>query len=381
MTAGNAGLDDCLKRLTTWSSDSPALWRRALDSEAEPRNVAPKALVPNQTLWRLAQVCLVFVVFAIVVSISFPSLSRARELSQAALQASEERARQFYRLSELKDKAPATAEMQAVGYLASSGETEDYSVDAGGESHSVDTPLSSSTQPPTAARQIIQKGDLDIAVRDVTAAFHKIRLIVNDALGEYIEESTLSGSGANAAANLTLRVAASRVSDVMNQIRQLGEVRSENLVGQDVTAAVVDLDARLSNERRVEKELLDLLERRKDAPLKEILELRRGISEVRGSIEQMVAQREKFSRLVSLATLLVIVRPADAPTPEQSGAFPHFAIIMGKAWRDGLDGLMDSLAFLVMVMVGGMVIWVLAGIIIIVVWRVSARRVEDSATK
>ena len=51
----------------------------------------------------------------------------------------------------------------------------------------------------------------------------------------------------------------------------------------------------------MEKELLELLEKRGDAPLKEVLELRQALSGVRESIEQMSGQREHLSRLTDRA--------------------------------------------------------------------------------
>ena len=73
--------------------------------------------------------------------------------------------------------------------------------------------------------------------------------------------------------------------------------------------SVVDLDARLRNERRVEQELLELLDSRDESPLEEILKLRGEIAKVRTQIERYTAQQDRLSRLVSLATVLIIIRP------------------------------------------------------------------------
>jgi hypothetical protein len=112
---------------------------------------------------------------------------------------------------------------------------------------------------PPGARHVIQKATIELRTDDVRSAFLKTQHLISVASGEYVENSSLSGSGRDAYASLTLRIAVDRLSDVLNELRQLGEVTSEQLVGEDVTAQVVDLEARLRNEQRVETELLELL--------------------------------------------------------------------------------------------------------------------------
>ncbi len=171
-------------------------------------------------------------------------------------------------------------------------------------------------------------------------------------------------------ASLTLRVAADRLSEVLNQLRQLGEVRAEDSHGEDVTSQVVDLDARLRNERRIETELLELLDRRDGAPLKEILQVRSRINEVRQSIERLTAQQQRLSRLVSLATILVIIRAEDAPQPKPvSDLGKYFSENVGASWKSGLRFLSDTIASLLRVLVGGVIWWVLLTIAILAITR------------
>ena len=136
----------------------------------------------------------------------------------------------------------------------------------------------------TADRHVIRKVTMELTSTDVAATFLKARQLVSEAGGEYIEQSSLAGEGDSTRASLTLRVSASRLSDVLNELRKLGVVVSEEARGEDVTNQVVDLDARLRNERRVEQELLELLESRDDSPLEEILKLRAEIAKELGRV-------------------------------------------------------------------------------------------------
>jgi hypothetical protein len=215
---------------------------------------------------------------------------------------------------------------------------------------------------PDADRHVIRKATIELRTSDVRAAFLKASHLVSEAHGEYVQESSLTGGDQRLEGNLTLRVEADRLSTVLQAIRELGTVRAETAGGEDVTTQVVDLEARLNNEKRVEAELLQLMEKRTDAPLKEVLELRAAIANVRQSIETMTAQRERLSRLVSLATVLVIIRPADAPEPVTPGLWDYFTTAITRAAQRGLEALINTVAGLILVLIGGAVWIILAAI-------------------
>lgn len=135
---------------------------------------------------------------------------------------------------------------------------------------SAQTALPTDDRPADAvARSVIRKSTIELAVPDAREAFAKVQHLLRADLSEFVEASTLTGQDKDARAQLTLRVAATgdRLGEVLNQLRTLGKVESENSTGDDVTAQAVDLDARLRNEKQVETELLRLLESRKDAQL------------------------------------------------------------------------------------------------------------------
>ncbi len=219
---------------------------------------------------------------------------------------------------------------------------------------------------PDADRHVVRKATIELVSDDVPLVFVKCRQLISEAHGEFIEASTLTGSGATARGSLTLRIAVERLSDVLNLLRRLARVHAEETHGEDVTAQVVDLEARLRNERRVEAELLDLLEKRTDAPLKDILEMRRQINLVRESIERLTAQNQQLDRLVSLASVLVIIRPFDAEEQEtELGAY--FSDKLAASWTGGLRLLADTVSGGLRVFVGGLMWWLLLGAIFVTV--------------
>jgi cell division septum initiation protein DivIVA len=232
-----------------------------------------------------------------------------------------------------------------------------------------------------ADRSVIRKATIEIQSKDVRTDFARAGLLVNEGLGEFIESSSLTGEGAATQGTLTLRVTADRLSDVLNQLRALGTVATEKSSGDDVTEQAVDLSARLRNEQKVEDELLKLLESRKGAPLKEILDLREQVAKVRERIEQMTAQQERLGRSVSLATILVILRPdvappADAEQSKHESALDYFGARLTVAWRAGTRSLADSAAGFVQGLLGGLVWWTLLAVAAIagIRWMREAQR-------
>jgi len=235
----------------------------------------------------------------------------------------------------------------------------------------------------SANRLVISKATIEIETPDVYGLFQKMRMLLNEARGEYIEESSISGDPKeHPRAELRLRVASDRLSDVLNELRTLGHVISEKVTGDDVTNQIVDVDARLRNARRIETELLELMDKRKDSPLNEIIALRREINNVRSEIERLDAQQSNLNHLVSLATVLVILRTeGENPDvdPDQSiGAY--FIKVLKKAWKNALLTIADSTAWALQFIVGGLIWWIIATAVVFTTIFLFRRTKSETST-
>lgn len=220
-------------------------------------------------------------------------------------------------------------------------------------------------------RFVVRRATLELETKDIHAVFAKAMHVVQPAMGEYVEASSIAGEGQETRAELTLRVTSDRLSAVLNELRGFAVVASEQAGGQDITDQVVDIDARLRNEQRIEQELLTLLTSKKDASLEDILRVQQELSRVREQIERMQAQRDSLSRLTSLATVLVIVRHEGGPTqPAPNG----FGDAIRRAWSRGVDDLGGLVGAAVRLAVGGLPFWIVLGGGALVGWRVWKRR-------
>jgi hypothetical protein len=366
-------LERGLAELTRWDAPSPEVWRKALEAEEVRRGVFVLRF-PRTVLAAAAMVLLAVTVGIILL----PGIGSPRRSYGPVAQAPMEEYRQDmdrfaaspapaasqpspgYAEMEIAEATPSPSDLAAPGTLFDQRQMARRS---GGRME-----LQQAAAEP---RHIIRQVSMELRVEDVRSAFAKAQLIPSRARGEYVQASSLRGDDEHAGGELTLRIAVDRLDQALNELRTLGEVRSEQATGDDVTAQVVDLEARLRNERRIESELLELLDRRTDSALKDVMTVRQSLDEVRQRIEQLVGQREHIARSVSLATVLVIIRAAGQDEIKPAGAImDYFQDTIASAWNRGVVFLADSVGFLVAVVVGGLVWWMmLAAAAAVVIWH------------
>ena len=383
-------LDDQLAQMTCWEGESTELWRKAIDAHEtqEPASRFWSSTLLHRRIPPIAAVITIVGGLVIASALILPSLNYTAVMKRTG-QSTSDRGLGVAEYARAFDDAPGPPDATMIGpaldlepsldqgYAGGGG----FELGGGGLPGRRSRAVEDSLDPIAGVgaqvdnlgpldRHVIRKATIELLTADVRATFLKATQLLSEARSEYLEASSLTGTGDEMQASLTLRVAADRLSEVLNQLRQLGEVRSEDSRGEDVTSQVVDLDARLRNERRIETELLELLDKRDDAPLREILELRNHINRVRQSIERLTAQQQRLSRLVSLATILVIIRAEDAPQPKPvSDLGKYFSENVGASWTSGLRFLSDTIAGLLRVLVGGVIWWVLLTIAILAITR------------
>lgn len=215
-----------------------------------------------------------------------------------------------------------------------------------------------------APRAVARSASIELVTDDVRAAFLRAGSVVDTIAGEFVEGSQFLGEKESASATIALRVRNDRLGAVLAKLREIGTVASEQQRGDDVTDQIVDLEARIRVERRMEQEMLGLLDERVKSPLKDVLELRAQLGEIRRSIEKMVAQQVQLERLVSLARVLVTIHPpADKKEPvkaveKDDSLGTYFFDSMRSAWRTSLRALTDAVAFLTELAIGGLPWWI-----------------------
>lgn len=348
-------LGPALADQTRWKGDSPDLWRKALDAaDARPASWLRIGSFPRPML----AACIAIVACGLIIAAMVPSLQSvrgpapARQLSTPAHKDVRGGVDLLRTPASPQPLNPAEPEIR--GRITLGKDLSDLG----------DSP-----------RLVARKATIELESPDIRGTCAKAAHLASEALGEFVEQSEVTGSDPHMRGSLTLRISAQRLSTVLASLRELGAVKSESSGGEDVTDQVVDLEARLRNEQKIEQELLKLVETRADAPLKEVLELRQSLASVRESIERLTGQRDRLSRLVSLASILVIVRSPDQPAAEpKADILSYFTDSVAQSWRRGLESLASSAASLVGIAIGGLIWWAILAIAIVALlrWRTRA---------
>jgi hypothetical protein len=150
--------------------------------------------------------------------------------------------------------------------------------------------------------QMIRTGSLQLRVESVDRAVADAQAAI-EGLGGFVSASRASG-GDDPVAVVTYRIPADRWEDGLAAIRALAvEVVGEQTDSADVSAQLVDIDARLRNLRAAETALQEIA--RQATRISDVLEVQARLTEVRGQIESLAAQQEALKSQVAYATLTV----------------------------------------------------------------------------
>jgi hypothetical protein len=151
--------------------------------------------------------------------------------------------------------------------------------------------------------KIIRTGQLQLQVDDVANATARARAAIAG-IGGYIGSSQISREGDDIYATVTYRIPSDRWDEGLEALRALAtEVLYEQTDAVEVTSQIVDLDARITNLRASERALQAIAEQA--TRISDVLEVQARLTEVRGEIERLVAQKTSLEDQVGYGTLTV----------------------------------------------------------------------------
>ena len=151
--------------------------------------------------------------------------------------------------------------------------------------------------------KIIRTGQLQLQVADVADATARARTAIA-AVGGYIGSSQISREGDDIYATVTYRIPSDRWDEGLEALRALAtEVLYEQTDAIEVTSQIVDLDARITNLRASERALQAIAA--EATRISDVLEVQARLTDVRGEIERLVAQKTGLEDQVGYGTLTV----------------------------------------------------------------------------
>jgi hypothetical protein len=198
---------------------------------------------------------------------------------------------------------------------------------------------------PALDQKIIRTGKMEMIVPSIPAALESISILVANA-GGFTQQSATKEQGAD----LVLRVPVEQYDPVFRELRKLavqGTRIIESSEAQDVTEQYADTEARITNLKATEVQLLKLLA--KAEKMEDILVVQREVTGVREQIERLQGQLNVLGRRAAFSTIAVALRPQEearkpAPPPLVApiahaidvGVRPTFAwgTSAGATWYD-----------------------------------------------
>jgi hypothetical protein len=190
-----------------------------------------------------------------------------------------------------------------------------YDSTGGGTGGSTDRGNGQPAAPAVATRSIIYSGDMTVRAKDVNGTAERITQMIATTGGFVGSDQRSSSDTASTTATMVLRIPADRFGDTVDAISKLPDVDELNrsFAQQDVTAQVVDLDARIGAAQVSIARLKELMAGA--ASTSDLLTISNELSRIEGDLASLQAQRDKLKDLVSLSTLTVTLLGPAAPLP------------------------------------------------------------------
>ena len=215
-----------------------------------------------------------------------------------------------------------------------------------------------------ASNMVIRTGQTSIEVDSLERAVAQVRLLAGR-VGGYVANTTIqTGRGQLRAATLEVKIPAERFDDGLGGLAALGKLESVNVNADDVGEEFTDVTARMTNARRLESRLIELLATR-TGKLKDVLDVEQELARVREEIERYEGRLRYLHAHTALSTLTIYVHE---PLPVVGHAGSS---VLGEAFKQAWRNFVG----LVAAMIRSLGIVIPVAVLLVALW-VSAKRLS-----
>jgi len=168
-------------------------------------------------------------------------------------------------------------------------------------------------------RKIIYEAEVKIVVHDFSKMENAVSQLVKEHGGYLANVSIDRTTGEQRSGRWQVRIPMDQFEAFLVAVSQLGVLESRSQTAQDVTEEYVDLEASITNKKRLEERILSLLEK-SEGEIKDVIEIERELARVRGEIEQMEGRLRYLANRTALTTVVIVAReqrdyvPPESPT-------------------------------------------------------------------
>jgi len=215
-----------------------------------------------------------------------------------------------------------------------------------------------------ASNMVIRIGQTSIEVDSLEHAVAQVRLLASR-VGGYVANTTMqTGRGQLRGATLEVKIPADRFEDGLGGLSALGKLESVNVNAEDVGEEFTDVTARMTNARRLETRLIELLATR-TGKLKDVLDVERELARVREEIDRYEGRLRYLRAHAVLSTLTIYVHEP-LPVVGRAGSS-----VIGEAFKQAWRNFVG----LVAAMIRSLGIVIPVAVLVVGLW-VSAKRLS-----
>ncbi|WP_436700202.1 DUF4349 domain-containing protein [Nocardioides sp. BYT-33-1] len=224
------------------------------------------------------------------------------------------------------------------------------------------------------APAVISTGTVSLEAEDVARARLRVRAVADAHQGTIGEQETTTGEkGELTTARLVLRVPSDRFDDVVSALEEVATPTGTTTNGEDVTAEVVDVDARIRAQRKSVARIEALLARA--ASIEQIVAIEAQLASRQGDLDALESRQRWLADQTSMSTVSVYIERSSSRDEPDEDTADGFLGGLAKGWDAFVDGLGT-----VLVVVGFLVPWLaLVALIGVPAWLVARRRPRGRA--
>ncbi|QXM05731.1 DUF4349 domain-containing protein [Crassaminicella indica] len=157
-------------------------------------------------------------------------------------------------------------------------------------------------------RKIIKSAYVELDIENYDKKFNEI-INMTEAMGGYIEDSNTAYSHyvpekvetSLKKGNITVRVPEDNFISMVEKVKELGTVTNFSINGQDITQMYRDTANEIENLKIQEKRLREIMKKANN--VKDVLEVERELTRVRGELNRLTGNIKRWDNLVSLSSI------------------------------------------------------------------------------
>jgi hypothetical protein len=166
------------------------------------------------------------------------------------------------------------------------------------------------TQPAVDGRKVIRTGTMAFDVDRFDVAADTLTKVVGEAGGFVATVDSQKLPNGKTQGMVTVRCPPERLDVIVLSLRSLGDLKSQQIVAQDVTKEYTDLEGELTADRAMQDRLLDLIRTGKGS-IKDLLAAENELGTWRTKIEKIEGELRYMNGQIGLSTLAVTLAERD----------------------------------------------------------------------